>query len=75
MAALTHEVPPDLALEKKPTALAPAARALPVPQSAPEPDHTSRNVALIGSGIVGVLLVLGVLASFPLRHALRRDDE
>lgn len=71
IAALTHEVPPNLALEKKPIELAPAARALPVPQSAPEPDHTSRDVALIGSGIAGVLLLLGWLASFPLRRALR----
>ncbi|MTE11613.1 type VII secretion-associated serine protease mycosin [Nocardia sp. CT2-14] len=41
---------------------------LALPDPPPAPDHTPRNVALIGTGVVALLLVLGFLASFPLRR-------
>ncbi|MBF6061738.1 type VII secretion-associated serine protease mycosin [Nocardia terpenica] len=65
VAALTAEVPANLP-PKQPN----PARSwqLPVPATPPPPDHTARNVALIGTGIIGVLLVLGYLASFPIRR-------
>ncbi|WP_227984267.1 type VII secretion-associated serine protease mycosin [Nocardia spumae] len=65
VAALTAQVPNALP-PKRPG----AARSwqLPVPTTPPAPDHTSRNVALIGSGAIGVLVVLGFLASYPLRR-------
>ncbi|WP_350356351.1 type VII secretion-associated serine protease mycosin [Nocardia sputorum] len=41
---------------------------LPLPAPAPRPNHRARNIALIGSGIIASLLVLGMLASFPIRR-------
>ncbi|MFJ4658197.1 type VII secretion-associated serine protease mycosin [Nocardia sp. NPDC088792] len=73
VAALTAEVPGDLP-PKRPN---PAAdKQLPIPVPLPAPDHTARNVALIGSGVIVLLLVLGYLASFPLRRrfGLHEDD-
>ncbi len=76
LAALTHEVDPNDVLEKKPTAAIGVSAQLPVPAEPPEPDHTARNVALIGTATVGVIAVLGYLASFPLRRMLgSRDDD
>ncbi|MEV6771354.1 type VII secretion-associated serine protease mycosin [Nocardia sp. NPDC051030] len=73
VAALTAEIRNDLP-PKRPNAA--VDKALPVPTPAPAPDHTARNVALIGTGIIGLLLVLGFLASFPLRRkfGLHEDD-
>lgn len=65
VAALTHEVPEQLP-PKQPN---PArSRQLAVPVPAPPPDNTARNIALIGSGIVGGTLILGYLLSFPIRR-------
>ncbi|MBC7300884.1 MAG: type VII secretion-associated serine protease mycosin [Nocardia sp.] len=65
VAALTNEVPKEL-----PPKQANAARSLQLAVPAPPspPDNTARNVALIGSGAIGLILVLGVLASFPIRR-------
>ena len=65
VAALTNEVPREL-----PPKQASPARSLQLPVPAPPPpaDNTARNVALIGSGAIGLILVLGVLASFPIRR-------
>ncbi|NEW47472.1 type VII secretion-associated serine protease mycosin, partial [Nocardia cyriacigeorgica] len=41
---------------------------LPVPAPPPPPDNLARNVALIGTGIIGGGLILGYLASFPIRR-------
>ncbi|MFJ1458132.1 type VII secretion-associated serine protease mycosin [Nocardia sp. N2S4-5] len=73
VAALTAEVPNQLP-PKRPS---PAkSLQLPVPQAPPAPDHTARNVALIGTGVIAVLLILGYLASFPIRRrfGVREDD-
>lgn len=72
VAALTEQVPNQLPPK---TAYPVESRQLPVPTPAPAPDNTSRNVALIGTGIIAVLAVLGYLASFPIRrHFGERDD-
>lgn len=72
VAALTAEVPNRLP-PKRPSAA--ESEQLPLPSPAPPPDHTARNVALIGTGVIALLLVLGWLASFPLRRKLgMRDD-
>ncbi|MGW5921378.1 type VII secretion-associated serine protease mycosin [Nocardia fluminea] len=73
VAALTNEVPKEL-----PPKQASPARSLQlaVPAPPPPPDNTARNVALIGSGAIGLILVLGVLASFPIRRkfGMSADD-
>ncbi|MFE6862732.1 type VII secretion-associated serine protease mycosin [Nocardia sp. NPDC057668] len=72
VAALTAEVPRDLPPKRPNT---PRDRQLPLPAPAPSPDNTARDVALIGTGVVGLLVVLGFLASFPLRRKFgRRED-
>lgn len=73
IAALTAEVPKTLP-PKRPSA---ASRVqLQVPAPAPPPDNRARNVALIGSGSVAILLVLGMLASFPIRRRFGvREDQ
>ncbi|MEC3954966.1 type VII secretion-associated serine protease mycosin [Nocardia sp. CDC153] len=65
VAALTAQVPAEL-----PPKLPAAARdqQLPLPKPPAAPNNTPRNVALIGTGIVSLLLLLGFLASFPLRR-------
>ncbi|NKY30248.1 type VII secretion-associated serine protease mycosin [Nocardia gamkensis] len=65
IAALTAEVPKTLP-PKRPAAA--SSVQLQVPAPPPPPDHRARNVALIGSGGVAGLLVLGMLASFPIRR-------
>lgn len=65
IAALTHEVPEQLP-PKQPNP--PRSRQLAVPAPPQPPDHTARNVALIGSGVVGSALILGYLSSFPIRR-------
>ncbi|MBF6192954.1 type VII secretion-associated serine protease mycosin [Nocardia implantans] len=73
VAALTAEVPKTLP-PKRPAAA--SSVQLRVPSPTPPPDHRARNVALIGSGSVAVLLVLGMLASFPIRRRFGvREDE
>ncbi|WP_235916475.1 type VII secretion-associated serine protease mycosin [Antrihabitans cavernicola] len=62
-AAVTDEVP----LTGSPTD-APHSEQLAAPAVPAPPNHGPRNAALIGSSIIGVLLLLGVLASFPLRR-------
>ncbi len=76
IAALTHSVDPKTVLEKKPSSITGRSMQLPVPVTPPPPDHTARNVALIGTGVIGVLLVLGYLASFPIRRVfgVREDN-
>ncbi|CRY79002.1 membrane-anchored mycosin MYCP [Nocardia farcinica] len=65
IAALTNAVPGELP-PKRPT---PAkSRQLAVPAPPPPPNNTPRNVALIGSGVIAGALVLGYLASFPIRR-------
>ncbi len=73
VAALTAQIPMELP-PKRPAGA--TDRALPVPAPTPAPDHTARTVALIGTGIIALLLVLGFVASFPLRRrfGLREDD-
>lgn len=66
IAALTNEVP-DTALPPKAPNKAVNVQ-LPVPMPPPPPDNTARNVALIGSGVIGGGLILGFLASFPIRR-------
>ncbi|SFM53492.1 Thermophilic serine proteinase precursor [Nocardia asteroides] len=72
VAALTNEVPRELPPKK-----ASPARSvqLAVPAAAPAPDHDARNVALIGTGLLAVILVLGVLASFPLRRKFGANSD
>ncbi|MGQ4618037.1 type VII secretion-associated serine protease mycosin [Nocardia sp. R7R-8] len=41
---------------------------LPMPSAPPPPNNRARNVALIGSGAIASLLVLGMLGSFPIRR-------
>ncbi|WP_040731710.1 type VII secretion-associated serine protease mycosin [Nocardia tenerifensis] len=65
VAALTNEVPPTLP-PKQPAS--PHSAQLAVPAPTPPPDHRARNIALIGSATVAILLVLGMLASFPIRR-------
>jgi membrane-anchored mycosin MYCP len=60
-AQVTNPLPP-----KRPSVA--TSRQLPVPATPAPPDHTARNVALIGTGVIAVLLVLGYLASFPIRR-------
>ncbi len=49
---------------------------LPIPAPTPPPNNRARDVALIGSGAVTSLLVLGMLASFPIRRrfGIHGDD-
>lgn len=65
IAALTNEVvgelPPKLPSPPRQTQLA-------VPSLPEPPDHRARNIALIGTGAIGGALVLGYLASFPIRR-------
>ncbi|MFD6353503.1 type VII secretion-associated serine protease mycosin [Nocardia tengchongensis] len=71
VAALTAEVRKEL----RPKHPADARdQQLGVPNPAAAPDNTARNVALIGSGVVALLLVLGFLASFPLRRKFGGRD-
>ncbi|CAM4434192.1 type VII secretion-associated serine protease mycosin [Nocardia ninae] len=65
IAALTAEttkpLPPKRPAEPKQVQLA-------VPAPPPPPDNRARNIALIGSATVAILLTLGMLASFPIRR-------
>ncbi|WP_307869874.1 type VII secretion-associated serine protease mycosin [Nocardia goodfellowii] len=73
IAALTDEVTGELP-PKRPT---PAkSQQLAVPKAPTPPDNTARNVALIGTGVIGGALILGYLASFPIRRrfGVRSDD-
>lgn len=65
IAALTNEVPAELRPKKPSPAVS---RQLAVPAPPTPPDHTARNVALVGSGIIGGGLIIGYLASFPARR-------
>ncbi|GAA5081734.1 type VII secretion-associated serine protease mycosin [Nocardia iowensis] len=65
VAALTNEIAPTLP-PKQPTS--PHSMQLAVPAPPVPPDHRARNIALIGSGTVALLLILGMLASFPIRR-------
>ncbi len=65
VAALTNEVTDELR-PKQPNP--PMNKQLAVPAPPTPPDHTARNVALIGSGIIGAGLIIGYLASFPTRR-------
>ncbi|MGV9724559.1 type VII secretion-associated serine protease mycosin [Nocardia beijingensis] len=72
IAALTAEIPRTLP-PKRPAAA--VSVQLQVPAPAPPPDNRARNVALIGSGSVAALLILGVLASFPLRRRFGTGED
>lgn len=50
------------------------ARQLPLPVPPPAPDNTARNVAIGASGAVAGMLVLGTLASFPIRRRFALVD-
>ncbi|RJO72382.1 type VII secretion-associated serine protease mycosin [Nocardia panacis] len=65
LAALTAEVNTPLP-PKRPAAAKSVQLPLPTPIS--PPDNTPRNVALIGTGIIAAALILGFLASFPIRR-------
>ncbi|WP_245402056.1 type VII secretion-associated serine protease mycosin [Nocardia albiluteola] len=67
VAALTNDVPKKLP-PKRPFAA--KSWQLPIPTTPPAPDNTARNVALIGTAVIAVLLILGYLASFPIRRRL-----
>ncbi|MFD4356740.1 type VII secretion-associated serine protease mycosin [Nocardia sp. NPDC058518] len=71
VAALTHDVDTTQVLTKKPSSALGRNIQLPVPEAAPAPDNTARNVSLIGAGVVALLCILGYLASFPLNRAFR----
>ncbi|WP_308165591.1 type VII secretion-associated serine protease mycosin [Nocardia noduli] len=73
IAALTDEVTGPLP-PKTPTP--PKSRQLAVPAAPPPPDNRARDVALIGTGIIAGTLLLGYLASFPIRRrfGIRGDD-
>ncbi|MFI9506388.1 type VII secretion-associated serine protease mycosin [Nocardia sp. NPDC052566] len=73
IAALTNEVPNTLP-PKNPSA--PKSKQLAVPAPPVPPDNRARNVALIGTGIIGGALILGYLASFPIRRrfGVQPDD-
>ncbi|HLS78293.1 MAG TPA: type VII secretion-associated serine protease mycosin [Nocardia sp.] len=65
VAALTNAVPGEL----PPKEPAPAKnQQLAVPPAPTPPDHTARDVALIGTGVIATASVLGYLASFPIRR-------
>ncbi|MBL1075128.1 type VII secretion-associated serine protease mycosin [Nocardia sp. 2] len=72
-AALTAEVTGELP-PKSPRASGSQQLAIPAP--APAADHTARNVALIGTATIAILLGLAWAASFPLRRkfGLGEDD-
>ncbi|WP_054815775.1 type VII secretion-associated serine protease mycosin [Nocardia arizonensis] len=65
VAALTDEVSGPLP-PKTPTP--PKSQQLAVPAAPPAPNNGARNVALIGTGIIATALLLGYLASFPIRR-------
>lgn len=69
-AAVTAEIPLDGRPENKPHSAK-----LAIPPAIAPADNGPRNAALIGTGIIAVLLVLGLLASFPLRHRFQRPDD
>lgn len=70
VAALTAELPTTAAAKEQTF----RTEQLPVQAAPPPPDHRARNTALIGVGIIAVLLILGILASFPMRFTARRSD-
>ncbi|WP_227998577.1 type VII secretion-associated serine protease mycosin [Nocardia australiensis] len=72
-AALTNEVTGPLP-PKRPSPAKSSQLAVPAP--APAPDHRARNVALIGTGVIVTALILGYLASFPIRRrfGMTSDD-
>lgn len=72
IAALTNEVPAELRPKQQNPAVS---RQLAVPAPPKPPDHTARNVALIGSGIIGGSLIIGYLASFPARRRLGVSED
>ncbi|WP_431964153.1 type VII secretion-associated serine protease mycosin [Nocardia sp. bgisy134] len=65
IAALTNAVPNQLP-PKRPSPAQNQQLAVPAPP--PPPDNRARDVALIGSGTIAGLLLLGYLASFPIRR-------
>ncbi|WP_068271715.1 type VII secretion-associated serine protease mycosin [Aldersonia kunmingensis] len=67
-AAVTADVS-GVQLSKQPSRSASVAMQIP-PEPLP-PDHRGRNTALIGTLVVTALLVVGVLASFPMRRRMR----
>ncbi|MFC4377481.1 type VII secretion-associated serine protease mycosin [Nocardia halotolerans] len=72
IAALTNEVPDEL----PPKESSPArSQQLAVPAAAPPPDNTARNVALIGTGAIALILTLGLLASFPIRRKFGMSED
>ncbi|WP_229684035.1 type VII secretion-associated serine protease mycosin [Nocardia camponoti] len=68
-AALTHDVDLSKTMVKRPSSAKGKSVQLAVPATPPSPDNTARNVALIGTGVIAFLTLLGVLASFPIRRA------
>lgn len=72
VAALTAEVG-DTLPPKRPSPSKSVQLAVPAP--APPPDHSARDVALIGSGTIAALLALGLLASFPIRRRFGVSDD
>ncbi|MFQ6324556.1 type VII secretion-associated serine protease mycosin [Nocardia sp. CWNU-33] len=72
IAALTNEVTGGLP-PKRPSPAASTQLAVPAP--APAPDHRARNIALIGTGIIAAALILGYLASFPIRRRFGVSSE
>ncbi|MCX5043935.1 type VII secretion-associated serine protease mycosin [Aldersonia sp. NBC_00410] len=70
-AAVTADVA-GAPVSKQPTRA--AAIAIPIPAAPPAPDRRGRNTALIGTAVVGVLLVIGMLASFPMRRRVRAQS-
>ena len=67
-AAVTVQ-PPDVSPAAQPNA--PASTTLATPTAPASPDRHGATVALIGTAVLGVGLVLGFLAWFPLRRRAR----
>ncbi|MEV0293273.1 type VII secretion-associated serine protease mycosin [Nocardia sp. NPDC050710] len=72
IAALTEEVtgplPPKTPTPSKSQQLA-------VPVAPPPPDNRARDVALIGTSVIAGALILGYLASFPIRRRFGVSDD
>lgn len=74
VAALTADLPANLAAldPLRPAITRPQSQQLPVPSPPAAVDNTPRNIALIASGSIALLLTLGMLAAAPIRKLLDR---
>ncbi len=68
VAALTNQIPRDT-----PDAAQPRAIAAPTPEA--PPDHTARNVAMIGTGVCAALIAAVLAIALPHRRVTRLDPD